>query len=102
MQYEEFLKRKEVRVQSHGFDVAADTLNPSAFVWQRHIDSWALKKGRAALFEDCGLGKTLQQLIWADKVHELTGGPVMILSPLAVAPQTKQGEAMLSKGIVSL
>lgn len=90
MQYEEFLKRKEVRVQSHGFEVSEDTLNHSAFDWQRHIDSWALKKGRAALFEDCGLGKTLQQLIWADKVHELTGGPVMILSPLAVAPQTKQ------------
>lgn len=62
MQYEEFLKRKEVRVQSHGFEVSEDTLNHSAFDWQRHIVSWALKKGRAALFEDCGLGKTLQQL----------------------------------------
>ena len=90
MQYEDFLKRKQVRNEAKGFDVSPNSLNSAAFEWQKHIDSWALKKGKAALFEDCGLGKTVQQLIWAEQINKLTGSPVMILSPLAVAPQTKK------------
>ena len=91
--YSDFLKSKQVRTLSRGFDVPEESLNRNAFEWQRHIVSWALKQGKAALFEDCGLGKTLQQLMWADSIWKLTGSPVLILAPLAVSTQTKlEGE----------
>ena len=93
MDYIDFLKSKQVRTISRGFSVPESALGEAAFDWQRYIVKWALKRGKAALFEDCGLGKTLQQLIWANKVFEMTASPVMILAPLAVAPQTKlEGE----------
>ena len=60
------------------------------FDWQRSVTEWSVKRGRAAMFEDCGLGKTGQQLAWADQVSERTGSPVIVLAPLAVAPQTKR------------
>jgi hypothetical protein len=52
------------------------------------IDGWALRRGRAAIFADTGLGKSRMQLAWADAVQRHTGGKVLILAPLAVAPQT--------------
>jgi hypothetical protein len=89
MNYETFLKRKEVRTLPTGFDVAENTLNSAAFDWQKHVTSQALSRGRAALFEDCGLGKTLQQLMYADEVAKHINKPVIVVSPLAVAPQTR-------------
>ena len=89
MNYTDFLKSKEVRTIPSGIDISENALNNSAFDWQRHCVSWALKRGKAALFEDCGLGKTVQQLIWADEVSKVIDKPVLILSPLAVASQTK-------------
>lgn len=59
------------------------------FDWQKQVVEWAIKKGRAALFEECGLGKTLQQLEWAHQVSIYTQKPVLILTPLAVAKQTE-------------
>jgi hypothetical protein len=58
------------------------------FDWQKDIVKWSLKKGKAALFEDCGLGKTPQQLEWARQVCNYTGKNVLILAPLAVSSQT--------------
>lgn len=58
------------------------------FPFQADCVRWALRRGRAALFEDCGLGKSPQQLVWADAVVKHTGRPVLILAPLAVAQQT--------------
>ena len=89
MNYHEFLKTKEVRILPSGFSVAEDSLSAAAFDWQRHVVAWSLKRGKAALFEDCGLGKTLQQLMWAERVSAYTDKPVLIIAPLAVAPQTK-------------
>lgn len=86
--YQAFLASKRLRVKSAGFDIAAEDLNPMLFDWQRQIVRWALARGRAALFEDCGLGKTPQQLEWAHQVQKFTGGSVLILTPLAVAQQT--------------
>ena len=78
---------------SSGFDVEIEDLNPLAFEWQKKIVKWALKKGRANLFEDCGLGKTLQQLMFANEVCKHTGGNVIIFAPLAVCVQTqREGE----------
>jgi hypothetical protein len=86
MDYDSFIKNKTRRAESHGFDPLSITA--PLFPWQRHVVEWAIKKGRAALFEDCGLGKTAQQLEWASQVCRHTGGSVLILTPLAVAHQT--------------
>jgi len=88
--YDEFLKSKRANVEPVGFDVPLQSLNPMLFDWQKAIVRWALHRGRAALFEDCGLGKTGQQLEWAFQVccHKGTKGNVLILAPLAVAEQT--------------
>jgi hypothetical protein len=58
------------------------------FPFQRELVSWAIRRGRAAIFADCGLGKTPMQLVWARNIAEKTGGAVLILTPLAVGRQT--------------
>lgn len=86
--YQEFLKSK---VQNHiesGFEVDESDLNQNLFDFQKFIVKTALRKGRFAIFADCGLGKTLMQLSWADQVFKHTGKPVLILAPLAVVGQT--------------
>ena len=87
MEYQEFLKSKRILVEPAGFKADTRGLNRKAFQWQKDVVVWALKKGRSALFEDCGLGKTLQQLMWAGEVVKHTGKPVMIFAPLAVVRQ---------------
>lgn len=92
MEYKEFLKSKEKQFDSSGFDIGEDNLNDSLFQFQKYAVKIALKKGRFALFEDCGLGKTIQQLEWANQVFKHTNKPVLILAPLAVTSQTiKEG-----------
>lgn len=86
--YEKFLKTKEKTFISSGFEVNESELNKNLFDFQKYIVKIALKKGRFAIFEDCGLGKTLQQLDWAHQVATFTNAPVLILAPLAVVPQT--------------
>lgn len=89
MEYQDFIRSKETSVQQSGFESDKALYNSHLFDWQRDIVHWALKKGKACLFEDCGLGKTLQQLSFAEEVFKHTGGDVLILAPLAVASQTK-------------
>jgi superfamily II DNA or RNA helicase len=63
------------------------------YEFQAALVQWAVRLGRAAIFADCGMGKTAMQLAWADQVYRHTGRPVLILTPLAVAPQTqREGE----------
>lgn len=91
MNYDEFIASKIKRVEDAGFEV--ESLNEGLFDFQRHIVSKALRKGRYAIFADCGLGKTFMQLEWAHHVNAHTGKPVLILAPLAVSSQTiKEGE----------
>lgn len=59
----------------------------SLFPHQRALARWALQRGRAAIFADTGLGKTVMELAWADQIVRHTGQPVLILAPLAVAAQ---------------
>lgn len=87
MKYQEFLDDKLKIYESCGFECS--DFNNHLYDFQKDIVRWALAKGRSAIFADCGLGKTIMQLEWAHKVHEHTGGNVLILAPLAVAPQTK-------------
>lgn len=90
MNYTDFLKTKQIKSISAGFD--CNSFNPLLFEWQKKIVKWGLKKGKCAFFEECGLGKTAQQLEFADKVIKKTNMPVLILAPLAVAKQTKESE----------
>ena len=90
MTYQEFLKNKRFVLESSGFDIDKSELNPMLYEFEKDIVRWALKKGKACIFADCGLGKTAIQLSWACQVHKHTGGKVLILAPLAVADQTKR------------
>lgn len=85
--YSEFLANKAIRAEAVGIANPPD-LNPAMFGYQSDVVHWALKRGRAAIFADCGMGKTLMQLEWANAVANHTGGKVLILTPLAVAQQT--------------
>src|SRR5947209_7663225 len=91
--YAEFLATKRATAPAAGIDVSDGVINPMLFPFQRDIVRWALKRGRAAVFADCGLGKTPMQLVWGDHLVRHTGLPVFILAPLAVAQQTaREGE----------
>lgn len=86
--YQEFLKTKQKKHVESGFDVNESELNKNLFDFQKFIIKRALKAGRYAIFADCGLGKTIMQLEWANQVVKHTVKPVLILAPLAVSGQT--------------
>lgn len=86
MSYQEFLQRKRIVSVPSGFDPDATAFPELLFDFQRDVVGWACRRGRAALFEDCGLGKTPQQLAWAEAVAQF--GDVLILAPLCVVHQT--------------
>lgn len=88
--YHQFLENKKFVLESSGFDINKEDLNPMAFEYEKDIIRWALAKGRAAIFAGCGLGKTLIQLEWANQVCKYTGADakILILAPLAVSNQT--------------
>lgn len=88
MNYQEFIAAKSITVAPVGMDVT--DLNPQLFDFQRDIVRWALKRGRAAIFADCGMGKTPMQLEWARVIAERANKPVLIITPLAVSHQTVQ------------
>lgn len=93
--YADFLARKAVTAPPAGIETPGPmprALKP----FQRDIVTWALRRGRAAIFAGTGLGKTLMQLSWADAVARHTGGRVLILTPLAVAQQTVAEAAKFS------
>jgi hypothetical protein len=83
--YEEFIARKRIEAQPVGFEPRE--ISSKLFPFQRDITRWALRRGRAALFAECGLGKGWMALEWAREVHEFTGRPVIIFAPLAVSQQ---------------
>lgn len=90
MDYFEFLETKKRKKIDSGFTNIS--LNSRLFDFQRYCVETALRKGKFALFEDCGLGKSIQQLDWANNVCNHTEQPVIIVAPLAVVGQTiKEG-----------
>lgn len=90
MTYQEFLKQKELQSIVAGFDVDREEINPMAFDFQKDIIGWALKRGKAAIFSDCGSGKTIMQLEYAYQVCKRTHGKALIIAPLSVVGQTKK------------
>ena len=85
-EYKKFVEAKTHLSGEFGFDAVYQ--NPHCYDFQTHLIEWALKQGRSATFADCGLGKTLMQLVWAENVYRKTNKPVLILSPLSVSSQT--------------
>lgn len=91
MKYQEFLESKRLVTPEQGFEANVDT--PHLFPWQARIVEWALRRGRACIFADTGLGKTRMLLTWADQVANHTNGKVLIVTPLGVIGQTvREGE----------
>lgn len=88
--YDDFLKSKTAVCADSGIEIDKKSLNPQLFPFQQAITQWALKRGRAAIFAGCGLGKTPMQLEWARVIHEQTEKDILILAPLAVAKQTQR------------
>lgn len=92
--YSEYVARKLAYVAPSGMAGRVD-LPRSLFPHQTALTSWALKRGRAAIFADTGLGKSRMEVAWADAVRRFTGMPVLILAPLAVAAQTAAEAAQI-------
>lgn len=89
--YRDFLARKAQIGGDHGF---APTFMPDfLFDFQVSLVEWAVAKGRAAIFADCGMGKTPMQLVWAQNIVKHENKPVLILAPLSVSQQTVEEAA---------
>lgn len=86
MEYSAFLQMKTHEGADSGFNPV--WLPDSLIDFQAAMLEWAVLKGRGAIFSDCGTGKTLMQLVWAENIVRETGGNVLVLTPLAVAAQT--------------
>jgi len=92
MEYQEFLRAKKPIVKAIGVEINDAEINQVLFPFQRDLVKWSVRKGRAAIFADTGLGKTLMQVEWARLIGERT----LILAPLSVARQTvRQAKALL-------
>ena len=93
--YQRFLDTKRVVMHTDGIKASPADLPGQLFPFQQSVVLRALRKGRAAIFAECGLGKTFMQLAWANIVHQCSGRDVLILAPLAVAGQTiAEGEKL--------
>ncbi len=88
MDYKSFLQSKIIEDLATGFECEPSVLNSNAFEWQRPCIQWMLRRGRGALFQAPGLGKSIQQLIIAHEIIRKTNGKYLIFAPLAVAHQT--------------
>jgi len=86
MEYHDFIAAKRQMGGMHGF--APIWLPDGMWPHQRVLTDWAIRKGRAAEFADCGLGKTLIQMAWAENVVRHTNRRVLVMAPLNVVPQT--------------
>lgn len=90
MNYEEFLESKTIVTENSGFEIDRNCLNENLFEFQKDVVKWALMKGKAALFEECGLGKTGQSIEWAYQIYKKTNKNILVLAPLGVTVQTKE------------
>ncbi len=88
MDYREFLEKKTNLEGNYGFDPVF--IPDFLFDFQKSIIDWSCRKGRGAIFADCGLGKSPMELVWAQNVVEKTNGNVLLLTPLAVGTQMKR------------
>jgi hypothetical protein len=88
MDYEDFIYTKQQLGNMHGFKPMF--MPDCLFDFQRELVDYSVNQGRSAIFADCGMGKTLMELVWAENVAQHTGKNVLILTPLAVTSQMVQ------------
>lgn len=86
--YQAFLRSKRPAATATGLDIPPSLVHDMLFPHQRDVTIWALRRGRAAIFLDTGLGKTFVQLEWLRLVTERTDGTGLIIAPLSVTSQT--------------
>lgn len=92
LDYQKFLESKTPRIEAAGIEPGE--IHPTLFDWQAEIVRWSLRKGRAAIFADCGLGKTFMQVEWLRQMHDFLMPErdfevrCLIVAPLSVANQT--------------
>lgn len=85
MDYKEFIDNKSQWRHECGF--APSELPSFLFDFQAYLVEWALKKGRAAIFADCGMGKSAMELAWASEIIKRENKPALLLTPIAVGAQ---------------
>lgn len=91
-EYLKYLKSKSPHITKSGFNINEDELNKMLFPFQRFAVRRALENGKFAIFANCGLGKTIMQLEWAQQIIKKFNQSVLIVAPLAVVGQTiKEG-----------
>lgn len=91
MSYEDFIERKTQFGKDSGFKPV--WMPDFLFDFQKVMTEWAMRKGRAALVEDCGMGKSIQELVWSENMVRKTNGNILIAAPLAVSHQfVREGE----------
>ena len=95
MKYDEFLKSKVPDVAAVGPEPGE--IHERLFPFERTIVQWAIRKGRAAIFADCGMGKTIMQAEW---LRHVSGGQSLIVAPLGVQDQTIAEAAHLGMDVV--
>ena len=95
MTYSDFITRKLVTVAPSGLEIPDGWRGSGLFDFQSDLTRWAIRRGRAAIFADTGLGKSRMQLRWAYTIHTTTGVDVLVLAPLAVAAQTQREGATI-------
>lgn len=88
--YQQFLRGKRFTTRPSGFEIGRGAINPKLFEFQRDIVRWGVRKGKSCFFQDCGLGKTAQQLEVARVIVDHHGGAALIFAPLAVSRQTER------------
>jgi len=85
MEYKDYLFEKAQLGENNGFE---NLFMPDfLFDFQKDLLAWSLKKGRSAIFADCGLGKSPIELVWAENIVRKTNGNVLLITPLAVSIQ---------------
>jgi len=88
MDYEEFINNKAQLSGGFGFEPLF--MPDFLFDFQSHLTDWGIRQGRGALLEDCGLGKTPQELVWSENVVRHANKGVLILTPIAVSAQMEK------------
>lgn len=91
--YADFINRKASSLPESGKSIAPDSLHPMLHQWQAELVTWAAKVGRAAIWADTGLGKTVMQVSWAEAMRG--NGIALIVAPLAVCHQTVKEAAKI-------
>lgn len=85
-EYQRFLEAKSQIGGMSGFDPV--WMPDFMFGFQQSLVEWTLRRGRSAIFAECGLGKTVMQLVWAENVARKCNRPVLLVAPLGVGSQT--------------